>query len=142
MNMAVHYMSERMDWPTPQAFFDGLNVEFQFTLDPCALPHNAKCAKFYTPTDDGLAQDWSGERVFMNPPYGRAVGHWMRKAYLETRGGCELAVCLVPSRTDTAWWHDYAAKGEVRFIRGRLKFGDGKQGAPFPSAIVIFRKPA
>jgi len=137
MEMRVHYMSQRHDWATPQPLFDALNAEFGFTLDPCALPHNAKCAKFYTPEDDGLAQDWSGERVFMNPPYGRAIKDWMRKAYESAQGGA-LVVCLVPARTDTAWWHDYAARGEVRFIRGRVKFGDGKQGAPFPSALVIF----
>ena len=138
MNMGVHYMSERQDWATPQALFDALNAEFQFTLDPCALPHNAKCAKFYTPENDGLAQDWSGERVFMNPPYGQAIKHWMRKAYESSKGGA-LVVCLVPARTDTRWWHDYAIHGEQRFIKGRVKFGGGKQSAPFPSAIVVFK---
>ena len=141
MNPAVHYMSERQDWATPQALFDALNAEFQFTLDPCALPHNAKCAKFYTPTDDGLAQDWTKDRVFCNPPYGREVARWMRKAYESSRGGA-LVVCLVAARTDTRWWHDYAIHGEQRFIKGRVKFGDGKQGAPFPSAVIVFRPTA
>jgi site-specific DNA-methyltransferase (adenine-specific) len=139
--MAVHYMSERQDWATPQALFDALNAEFGFTLDPCALPHNAKCAKFYTPDDNGLAQDWTGERVFMNPPYGRAIRDWMRKAHEHAAGG-GLAVCLVPARTDTAWWHDYTKGAAIRFIRGRVKFGDSKQGAPFPSALVIFNAEA
>lgn len=137
MNLAVHYMSERHDGETPWEVFNPLHAEFNFTLDPCALPETAKCAKFYTPEDDGLAQDWTGERVFMNPPYGKAIRHWMRKAYEHAqRGG--VVVCLVPARTDTAWWHDYTKGAEIRFIRGRVKFGGYENGAPFPSAIVVF----
>ena len=129
------------EWATPQDFFDRCHGEWHFTLDPCCTHDNAKCAKHFTIAEDGLAQDWSGDRVWMNPPYGRAIGKWMRKACDESQRGA-LVVCLVPSRTDTAWWHDYAAKGEVRFIRGRLKFGDASNSAPFPSALVIFRPPA
>lgn len=139
MSLAVHFSSETDVWATPQDFFEQLNAEFGFDLDPCALPDNAKCARYFTPDDDGLAQSWVG-RVFMNPPYGRTIGQWMRKAFESAQAGATV-VCLVPARTDTAWWHDYAARGEVRFIRGRLKFGNAKTSAPFPSAVVIFRPP-
>jgi phage N-6-adenine-methyltransferase len=134
--MSVHFSSATDLWSTPQAFYDELDAEFDFTLDPCATPENAKCALYYTQEDDGLAQDWSGERVFMNPPYGRVIGYWVKKA-MESK---TLVVCLVPARTDTRWWHDYVIEGgaEVRFLKGRLKFGNSKNSAPFPSAVVIF----
>ena len=131
-------MSETVEWSTPKEVFARLNATHGFTLDPCSTHDNAKCSKHYTASENGLAQSWQGERVFMNPPYGRAIGAWMKKAYDESRGSA-LVVCLVPARTDTAWWHDYAAKGDVRFIRGRLKFGGGKKSAPFPSALVVFK---
>lgn len=134
--MSVHFSSASHLWSTPQETFDELNREFAFETDVCALPENAKCDRYFTPADDGLAQDWRGS-CWMNPPYGRQIGHWMRKAYESSLAGATV-VCLVPARTDTAWWHDFAAKGEVRFIRGRLQF-DGVKDAPFPSAIVIFR---
>jgi phage N-6-adenine-methyltransferase len=133
--MSVHFSSETDTWATPQDFFDELNEEFNFTLDPCCLPSSAKCDKYYTPEDDGLSKSWDGEVVFMNPPYGREIGKWMKKAS-EAKA---TVVCLVPSRTDTRWWHDYAMKGDIRFIKGRLKFGDATNSAPFPSAVVIFR---
>lgn len=135
--MNVHFSSKTDSWSTPQEFFDTLNAEFGFTLDPCATHENAKCEKYFTSTDDGLSECWDGERVFMNPPYGRAIKDWVKKAY-ESKA---LVVCLVPSRTDTRWWHDYVIGGgaEVRFIKGRLKFGDAIHSAPFPSAVVIFR---
>jgi len=136
-NRIITGSSDDMTWPTPQPVFDALNAEFGFTLDPCCVPATAKCAKYYTPKEDGLKQDWSGERVFMNPPYGRWLKPWMRKAYEESQRGA-LVVCLVPARVDTAWWHDYAIKGEVRFPRGRIKNKNG-QSWPFPAAIVIFR---
>lgn len=137
MGIAVHFSSATDMWATPQDFFDALNAEFGFTLDVCATADNAKCARFYTQTDDGLSQPWEGV-CWMNPPYGRTIGRWMRKAYESSQQGATV-VCLVPARTDTAWWHDYAVKGEVRFIRGRLKFGGSKNSAPFPSAVVVFR---
>lgn len=129
-------------WATPQDTFDTLNEEFGgFTVDVCADANNHKCDKYFDEATDGLKQTWNG-RVWMNPPYGRTIGLWMKKAYESVQNGdAELAVCLIPSRTDTAWWHDYCMKGEVRFIRGRLKFGGSKNCAPFPSAIVVFRKP-
>jgi phage N-6-adenine-methyltransferase len=131
------YSSKTSEWATPQKFFDALDAEFHFTLDPSATKDNAKCRRYFTEADDGLTKKWTG-RVFMNPPYGRGIGAWVKKAYESATGGV-LVVCLLPARTDTAWWHDYCMKGEVRFIRGRLKFGDGKNSAPFPSAIVIFK---
>jgi phage N-6-adenine-methyltransferase len=133
---SVHFSSQSNEWETPQEFFTRQDFIYQFTLDACATPENAKCRKFYTATDNGLAQSWQGQRVWMNPPYGRAIGVWMKKAFEESQGSA-LVVCLVPARTDTAWWHDYAAKGQVTFIRGRLKFGRGKNSAPFPSALVV-----
>jgi phage N-6-adenine-methyltransferase len=136
-DMAVHFSSATDLWATPQDFFDGLNAEFGFTLDVCANADNAKCADYFTAEQDGLAQDWRGV-CWMNPPYGRGIGAWMRKAYESAQVGATV-VCLVPARTDTAWWWGYAMKGEVRFIRGRLKFGGRKENAPFPSAVVIFR---
>lgn len=132
------YSSATAEWPTPQAFFDQLNAEFCFTLDPCCTAESAKCDQFYTEADDGLAQHWAPETVWMNPPYGPTIKAWMRHAYEQSLIGA-LVVCLVPSRTDTAWWHDYAMKGEIRFVRGRLKFGNATAPAPFPSAVVIFR---
>lgn len=134
----VHFSSITDDWYTPQEFFNQLNAEFNFTLDPCASEQNAKCAKFFSKEDDGLSKSWANERVFMNPPYGRAIGDWMRKAKEEAKRGA-LVVCLVPARTDTKWWHECCIFGEVRFIKGRLKFGGSKDNAPFPSAIVIFK---
>lgn len=127
------------DWPTDPVVFAELAAEFGgFDLDPCASPENAKCGRYFTRNDDGLAQEWTG-RVFMNPPYGRPLGLWMEKAWRSAQTTAELVVCLVPARTDTAWWHEYAVRGEVRFIRGRLKFGASTNPAPFPSAVVVFR---
>ncbi len=139
-NTSLHFSSKTDDWATPQAFFDHLKLEFPFSLDPCASPENAKCLKFYTAAENGLKQDWSNDIVFCNPPYGREIGKWMQKAFESSRQGATV-VCLVPSRTDTHWWHNYAMRGEVRLLRGRLKFGNAKNSAPFPSAIIIFRPP-
>lgn len=138
--MSVHFSSKTDQWPTPVAFFNVLDDEFKFDTDVCASKDNAKCKRFFTEEDDGLAQKWNGI-CWMNPPYGRVIKQWMRKAYESALDGATV-VCLVPARTDTAWWHEYAAKGEVRFVRGRLKFGNAKSGAPFPSAVVVFRPQA
>ncbi len=136
--MSVHFSSKTDEWYTPLDFYKALDSEFNFDLDPCCLPSSAKCDRFFTPEDDGIKQEWQGS-VFMNPPYGREIGLWMKKAYESSLNGSTV-VCLVPSRTDTRWWHDYAMKGEIRFLKGRLKFGGSKNPAPFPSAIVIFRR--
>lgn len=135
----VHFSSATPEWYTPQEFFDRLNAEFAFTLDPCSTHENAKCVRHFTMSDNGLSQSWAGESVFMNPPYGREIGEWMRKAYDSCNQSGATVVCLVPARTDTNWWHEYAMKGEIRFIKGRLKFGGAQTNAPFPSAVVIFR---
>jgi phage N-6-adenine-methyltransferase len=135
--MNVHFSSATDDWATPQDFFDDLNREFNFDLDVCASSTNAKCARYFTAQDDGLTQKWGGV-CFMNPPYGRTIGKWMAKAVAEWQAGATV-VCLVPARTDTIWWHTYAMQGEIRFIKGRLKFGNSKNAAPFPSAVVVFR---
>lgn len=136
----VLFSSANDVWATPQNLFDELDQEFNFTLDPCALPDNAKCAKYYTPAEDGLAQSWGGEQVFCNPPYGRKIYDWVRKAYNESKKPGTTVVMLIPARTDTRYFHDfiYHQAKEIRFIKGRLKFGNAKNAAPFPSMIVIF----
>jgi len=139
------FKSHRNDWETPQTLFDELDAEFHFTLDPCSTHENAKVTKHYTRDENGLEQSWAGEIVFMNPPYGREVGVWVRKAWLEhnrKEWALEPAVVvgLLPARTDTGWWHDYIqGMTEVRFLRGRVRFSASNQNAPFPSAIVIWQ---
>ncbi len=137
MNTDVMFSSNSDIWATPQDFFNTLKQEFNFTLDPCALPINAKCSKFYTPEQNGLKQDWSNETVFCNPPYSN-VKEWVEKASNEAKRGAKT-VMLIPARTDTKWFHEHIYnKHEVRFIKGRLKFGDSKNSAPFPSMLVVF----
>ncbi len=140
INTDLMFSSNDQTWETPQEFFNKLDKEFNFTLDPCCTEKTAKCKKYYTPRENGLIQDWTNETVFMNPPYGREISDWLKKAYEDSLKG-SLVVCLIPSRTDTKYWHDYCMKAsEIRFIKGRLKFGNSKNSAPFPSAIVIFNK--
>lgn len=127
-------------WYTPQEFYSKLDKEFSFEVDVCALPENAKCNKFFSPQQDGLKQEWKGV-CWMNPPYGRTIGKWVKKAYESSLEGATV-VCLLPARTDTRWWHDYCMKGEVRLVKGRLKFGGSNNSAPFPSAVVVFGKEA
>jgi phage N-6-adenine-methyltransferase len=136
MLMDVHFSSKTDLWATPQAFFDKYHARYGFTLDVCATPENAKCAKFYTAKENALIQPWRGV-CWMNPPYGRGIGRWMAKAWASFCEGATV-VCLVPARTDTNWWHDYAMKGEIEFIKGRLKFAGHDNSAPFPSAVVAF----
>lgn len=130
------FESARSDWETPRAFFAALDAEFGFDLDVCATASTAKCRRYYSPEDDALSQRWTGV-CWMNPPYGRGVGEWIRKAYLSSLEGATV-VCLVPARTDTAWWHEYCMRGEIRFVRGRLRFGGCRHNAPFPCAVVVF----
>jgi len=135
---SVHFSSKTDNWPTPQKLFDELHSEFAFTLDVCAAEDNAKCSVYFTRECDGLKQTWQGV-CWMNPPYGRTIGHWVRKAYESSLVGATV-VCLLPSRTDTHWWHEYVTKAdEIRFVRGRVRFGNATASAPFPSAIVVFR---
>jgi len=137
MNTVVMFSSKTNEWSTPQAFYDKLNDEFHFTLDPCATFFNAKCRKWYGIHDDGLSKSWENQIVFCNPPYGRAIKKWVKKAYEESKHA--KVVMLMPARTDTSYFHDYIYhKAEIRFVRGRLKFGDSKNPAPFPSMVVIF----
>jgi len=133
----IHFSSKSDNWSTPQELFDELNEEFGFTLDVCANANNHKVSKYFSVIEDGLKQEWAGV-CWMNPPYGREISKWIKKAFDSAKVNKAVVVCLVPARTDTAWWHDYATKGIVRFIRGRLKFSGHKNSAPFPSAIVIF----
>jgi phage N-6-adenine-methyltransferase len=132
----IHFSSKTDLWATPQDFFNKYNLIHKFELDVCANSQNAKCKKYFTEEDNGLLQEWKGS-VWMNPPYGRNIGNWIRKAYQSSVDGSKV-VCLLPARTDTKWFHDFCIKGKIEFIKGRLKFGDSKNSAPFPSMIVIF----
>lgn len=126
----VLFSSRSEEWSTPQNLFDELNAEFHFTLDPCATKDNAKCAKYYTIKDDGLSKSWKGETVFCNPPYGRGIYEWVEKCYTENRNGTTV-VMLIPARTDTRYFHDFIYhQHEIRFIKGRLKFGGGNNQLP------------
>jgi phage N-6-adenine-methyltransferase len=130
------YSSNTDQWATPQDFFDEINKEFNLELDVCADHYNHKCDIYFTKHDNGLTQNWYKRRCWMNPPYGREIGKWVKKASESNT----LVVCLLPARTDTKWFHDYIYnKAEIRFIKGRLKFGYSKNSAPFPSMIVIFK---
>ncbi len=134
------FSSNTNEWATPVKFFEELNKEFNFTLDPCATDDNAKCRKYFTVKENGLIQDWGGEVVFCNPPYGRELPLWVKKCYEEHKKHGITVVMLIPARTDTSYFHDYIyGKSEIRFIRGRLKFNDCKQSAPFPSMVVIYK---
>ena len=143
------FSSKSDEWETPQDFYERLNGEFNFTLDPCCTSKNAKCAKYYTREEDGLSKSWANEVVFVNPPYSE-VGAWVKKAHDESTHNNATVVMLIPSRTDTRYWHDYimSAAGTIYFVKGRLKFynkivadstGETKiNPAPFPSAVVVF----
>lgn len=127
------------EWATPQDLFDSLNNEFDFNLDPCSTDDNCKCQKHFTVQENGLEQNWGGHRVFCNPPYSQ-IKHWVKKCHDEGVKDNTLVVLLIPSRTDTKYFHDFIYnRAEIRFVKGRLKFGDSKNTAPFPSMIVIFR---
>ena len=138
----VMFSSKNNEWSTPQDFFDKLNWRFgPFDLDPCATPHNTKCANFYTAAENGLNKSWQGHTVFVNPPYGRGIEDWIKKGYEEAQDPDTKVVMLIPARTDTKYWHNYVMKAEmVFFIKGRLKFGASTNSAPFPSAVVVFSK--
>ena len=136
------YSSKTDEWETPQDFFDELNREFSFDLDVCATGSNAKCNRYYSLEEDGLRQPWIG-RVWCNPPYGNEIPLWLQKAHDEIISNAELIVILIPARTDTRWFHKYVYNKpgiEIRFVKGRLKFGGAAYNAPFPSMIVIFRR--
>lgn len=139
-HLKVYHRSLTTEWETPQAFFTRLHDEFGFTLDVAAQEGNTKCARYFTPEDDGLGQPWEGV-CWCNPPYGKTIGLWVAKAYESAQQGATV-VCLVPVRTDTKWWQRYCLPpAEVRFVPGRLTFGGAANPAPFPNAVVIFRPP-
>ena len=137
----VLFSSEKEDWETPEWLFNKLNNEFNFTLDPCCSLENRKCEKYYTKEEDGLKQDWGGNHVFVNPPYGRkSTAEWIEKCYNEAQKKDTVVVLLIPARTDTKAFHEFIYnKAEIRFIKGRLKFGNSLNSAPFPSMICIFK---
>jgi len=143
--MSVHFSSKSDKWETPKWLFNLLDDKYSFNLDPCASHETAKCKNYFTPQEDGLNKDWimnNGRmaRVFMNPPYGREIAKWIKKAWEESQKNGALVICLIPARTDTSYWHDYIFPfaDTILFIRGRLKFGGHKNPAPFPSAVVKF----
>ena len=140
------FSSISIEWGTPQDFYDRLNNIFQFNLDPCSTESNSKCEESFSKEEDGLSQSWAGHRVFMNPPYGREIKNWIKKAYEEGQKPNTQVVCLIPARTDTKYWHSYCMKAsEIYFVKGRLKFENTAEPdapatpAPFPSAVVVFR---
>ena len=136
MNTDVMFSSKSDDWETPRDLFNVLDGEFHFTLDVCADYKNAKCSKYYTREQNGLAQEWTGV-CWRNPPYGREIGKWVEKA----AKSFATVVMLLPARTDTKWFHDYCLPfGKIRFLRGRVKFVGSKNSAPFPSMVVVFRE--
>jgi len=137
MNTEIMFSSASDMWATPVNFFQKLNEVFRFDTDVCATQENSKCEIFFSPEQDGLKQEWTGN-CWMNPPYGRCIGQWVKKAYLSGKNGATV-VCLLPARTDTKWWHDYCRHGEIHFVSGRLKFGESKNSAPFPCVLVVFR---
>ncbi len=137
--------SKSNDWATPQDLFDKLHKRYKFTVDVCASKKNAKVARYYDEKTDGLAQDWTGERVWCNPPYGRVIRDWVKKAADSAAADPDtLVVVLVPARTDTKWFHESCIDNPnctIEFIRGRLKFGDATTPAPFPSLLLVFQQP-
>jgi phage N-6-adenine-methyltransferase len=136
--MPALYSSATDEWPTPRPFFAKLHRRYGFTLDPCATPENATCPLYFTKEQNGLLQNWGTHRVFCNPPYGRAIGQWARKCFEASQLGA-LVVLFVPSRTDTKWFHDWVqGKAEVKFIRGRMRFGNAEASAPFPSMLAVY----
>lgn len=137
--MDVHYSSRSDNWSTPWSLFYSIAKVYHPTTDVCATADNAKCEKYYTPEMDGLTQTWEGV-CFMNPPYGRQIKWWVKKAYESAQAGATV-VCILPARTDTAWWHDYVMGADITFLRGRVKFGGARHSAPFPTAIVVFYPP-
>lgn len=141
MDTELMFSSKTDMWATPQDFFDKCDKEFAFTLDVCASAENHKCRLFFQKEDNGLSVPWAGN-CWMNPPYGRGIGAWVKKARESSETSAALVVGLLPARTDTKWFHDHIlGVAEIRFLKGRLKFGGSKNAAPFPSMLVIWRNP-
>lgn len=135
----VLFSSSSDEWSTPEEIYNELDKEFNFNLDPCSTDDNHKTEDYYTAADNGLLKSWGGRRVFCNPPYSN-ISEWVKKAYYEAYKEDTLVVLLIPARTDTKYFQEYIYhRSEIRFIKGRLKFGNSKNSAPFPSMVVIFR---
>ena len=135
----IMFSSKSNEWETPMGFYQKLNKQFKFTLDPCCTPETAKCENYYTMEDDGLSKSWKDQVVFVNPPYGN-IKEWVKKAHDESINNGAVVVMLIPARTDTRYWHDYIMEeaDSIYFVKGRLKFGQSQNAAPFPSAVVVF----
>ena len=135
------FTSNNNEWGTPVEFYNKLDKEFHFTLDVCASLENHKCNKFFTKEQNGLIQEWKDEVAFCNPPYGREISKWVEKCYRQHQIHNITVVMLLPARTDTKWFHNFIYhKSEIRFIKGRLKFNDQNNPAPFPSMVVVYKK--
>ena len=135
----VLFSSNSDEWSTPEEIYNELDQEFNFNLDPCSTAENHKTDDYYTIADNGLKKSWGGRRVFCNPPYSN-ISEWIKKAYYESFKEDTLIVLLIPARTDTKYFQEYIYhRAEIRFIKGRLKFGNSKNSAPFPSMVVIYR---
>lgn len=140
-SLAALFSSKSTEWATPDWLFQALNREFAFDLDPASTHANAKTPYHFTKAEDGLKQSWGKHTVFCNPPFGREISLWVSKAHQAAQEGATV-VLLIPARTDTSYWHRFVMQGaEIRFLRGRLTFGEAKHPAPFPSSIIIFRPP-
>lgn len=138
MNHNPMHASNRNEWETPDWLFARVNGIYSLSIDVCALPKNAKLPRYWSPADDGLAQDWSAERCWMNPPYGKQIAAWCKKAADESANGA-FVVALLPARTETRWWFDYVLRARlIRFLKGRLRFGDMTTNAPFPNALIVW----
>ena len=140
MKNELFFSSASDNWSTPQDLFDFYDRIYHFTLDPASTDENAKTEKHYTISDNGLNHSWEGETVWLNPPYGKEISQWLKKAYEEGQKENTIVVCLLPARTDTTWFHEYCTKGSIEFLRGRVKFSGQKNNAPFASMIVTFRR--
>lgn len=140
MTIAGMLTSNSAEWSTPAMLYDRLHAKHSFVLDVCASEENKKCAYFFSREEDAMKQNWAmpGRAIWMNPPYGRGIGTWVAKAYETSLSGTTV-VCLLPARTDTSWWHDFCTRGEIEFLKGRLRFSGHKENAPFPSAVVVFK---
>lgn len=139
MNNKLMFSSNSDEWSTPEDFYKKLNKEFNFTLDPCATDENHKTTKYFTKEQDGLSQNWQGNIIFCNTPYSN-IAEWVKKCYCESLKENTTVVLLIPARTDTKYFHNYILnRSEIRFVKGRLKFGNCKNAAPFPSMVIIFR---
>jgi len=150
MGIGIHASSKSAEWESPPEIFREYDKDYHFTLDVCANAKNALCKTFFDKSMDGLSQDWGTHVCWMNPPYGREIGKWVRKAFESAKAGATV-VCFLPARTDTRWWHEYVMRGEIRFLRGRFKLQNRAfpsyrddlshktSPAPFPCAMVVFR---